>query len=84
MITVQATTRAEALDLEGATFAALRGSCEYAAEPAVVPTKEPNAVPEKPLVDPKREPNTIPRRDTVREPETDPCERPDTTCPVHR
>ena len=49
--------------------------------PAEAPTKEPGVVPARPNVDP--EPNTIPRREPVPEPQTDPYERPDTTCPVH-
>lgn len=53
-----------------------------ATEPAVVPTKEPETAPAKPDVEP--EPNTIPHRDPVPEPDVAPCERPDTSCPVHR
>ena len=51
-------------------------------EPAVAPTKEPTTVPVEPDVTP--EPNTVPHRPTVPEPPLGPCERPDTSCPVHR
>ena len=51
-------------------------------EPAVAPVKEPTTVPVEPDVTP--EPNTVPHRPAVPEPDVAPCERPDTSCPVHR
>lgn len=49
-------------------------------EPTEAPVEEPTTVPTTPDVEPA--PNTIPNRPAV--PETDiPCERPDTSCPVH-
>ena len=51
-------------------------------EPTETPVKEPTTVPAEPDVVP--EPNTIPHRPAVPEPDVAPCERPDTSCPVHR
>ncbi len=51
-------------------------------DPAETPVKEPTTVPTTPDVEP--EPNTIPHRPSVPEPDVGPCERPDTSCPVHR
>ena len=51
-------------------------------EPAVAPVKEPATVPVEPDIAP--EPNTVPHRPAVPEPDVAPCERPDTSCPVHR
>lgn len=51
-----------------------------APEPEVEPKTEPTTVP----VEPDLEPNTVPFRPAVPEPDVAPCERPDTTCPVHR
>lgn len=58
------------------------GVVDGAEEPAVAPVKEPTTVPAEPDVVP--EPNTVPHRPAVPEPDVAPCERPDTTCPVHR
>lgn len=68
--------------LASATLPDFRAALVGAAEPAVAPTKEPETVPAKPDVEP--EPNTVPQRDPVPEPDVAPCERPDTSCPVHR
>jgi hypothetical protein len=51
-------------------------------EPTETPVKEPTTDPVDPDV--TREPNTIPHRPAVPEPDVAPCERPDTSCPVHR
>lgn len=51
-------------------------------EPTETPVKEPTTVPAEPDVAP--EPNTVPHRPAVPEPDIAPCERPDTSCPVHR
>ena len=59
-----------------------RGALAQNAGPAEAPTKEPEVRPTLPDVEP--EPNTVPRREPVQEPHVDPCERPDTTCPVHK
>lgn len=51
-------------------------------DPTETPVKEPTTVPTTPDVEP--EPNTVPHRPAVPEPNVAPCERPDTSCPVHR
>jgi hypothetical protein len=49
------------------------------------PTEEPTTTPTEapPAPDIETEPNTVPHRAPVPEPESDPCERPGTSCPLH-
>lgn len=60
----------------------LRSILRAGDEPTETPVKEPTTVPVEPDVVP--EPNTTPYRPAVPEPDVAPCERPDTSCPVHR
>ena len=52
---------------------------------AAAPTEEPTTTPTEasPAPDIETEPNTVPHRAPVPEPESDPCERPGTSCPLH-
>lgn len=63
------------------------GEFSFPARPSIAaaPTEEPTTTPTEapPAPDIETEPNTVPHRAPVPEPESDPCERPGTSCPLH-
>lgn len=84
MIVTRTSDMSRSQDQKQLTMPDFRRADVEMSEPAVAPAKKPAVEPRRPAVEPEREPNTVPRREPVPEPYVDPCERPDTTCPVRR